>query len=1011
MNLAKYSLDNTKVIYFFLAVLLIGGVFSFGKLGKKEDAPFVIKSAVIMTRYPGAEPAEVERLITEPISREIQSMSGVYKIKSESMYGISKITFELLPSLPASSIPQKWDELRRKVLNIQPQLPSGSSVPTVSDDFGDVFGIYYGLTADDGFSYEEMRNWAERIKTQVVTADGVMKVALFGTQTEVVNISISVNKLAGMGIDPKQLAGLLQSQNQIINTGEITAGEQQLRVVANGMYTTVDDIRNQVITTRAGQVKLGDIAVIEKGYMDPPGTIMRVNGKRAIGIGVSTDPQRDVVLTGEMVDKKLAELLPLMPVGLNLESLYLENVIAKEANNGFIINLIESILIVIVIIMLVMGMRAGVLIGTSLVFSIGGTLLIMSFMGVGLNRTSLAGFIIAMGMLVDNAIVVTDNAQIAIARGVDRRKALIDGATGPQWGLLGATFIAICSFLPLYLAPSSVAEIVKPLFVVLAISLGLSWVLALTQTTVFGNFILKSKAKNAGKDPYDKPFYHKFEKILSVLIRRKIVTLGSMIVLFVVSLVVMGMMPQNFFPSLDKPYFRADVFYPDGYGVNDVAWEMKKVEAHLLKLPEVKKVSITFGSTPLRYYLASTSVGPKPNFANVLVELNDSKYTKEYEEKFDVYMKANFPNAITRTSLFKLSPAVDAAIEIGFIGPNVDTLVALTNQALEIMHRNPDLINIRNSWGNKIPIWKPIYSPERAQPLEVSRQGMAQSIQIGTNGMTLGEFRQGDQVLPILLKGNSVADSFRINDLRTLPVFGNGPETTSLEQVVSEFDFRYRFSNVKDYNRQLVMMAQCDPRRGVNAIAAFNQIWSQVQKEIKIPEGYTLKYFGEQESQVESNEALAKNLPLTFFLMFTTLLLLFKTYRKPTVILLMLPLIFIGIVLGLLLLGKSFDFFAILGLLGLIGMNIKNAIVLVDQIDIENQSGLDPRKAVIKATISRIVPVAMASGTTILGMLPLLFDAMFGGMAATIMGGLLVASALTLFVLPVAYCAIHRIKG
>ena len=1011
MNLAKYSLDNTKVIYFFLAVLLIGGVFSFGKLGKKEDAPFVIKSAVIMTRYPGAEPAEVERLITEPISREIQSMSGVYKIKSESMYGISKITFELLPSLPASSIPQKWDELRRKVLNIQPQLPSGSSVPTVSDDFGDVFGIYYGLTADDGFSYEEMRNWAERIKTQVVTADGVMKVALFGTQTEVVNISISVNKLAGMGIDPKQLAGLLQSQNQIINTGEITAGEQQLRVVANGMYTTVDDIRNQVITTRAGQVKLGDIAVIEKGYMDPPGTIMRVNGKRAIGIGVSTDPQRDVVLTGEMVDKKLAELLPLMPVGLNLESLYLENVIAKEANNGFIINLIESILIVIVIIMLVMGMRAGVLIGTSLVFSIGGTLLIMSFMGVGLNRTSLAGFIIAMGMLVDNVIVVTDNAQIAIARGVDRRKALIDGATGPQWGLLGATFIAICSFLPLYLAPSSVAEIVKPLFVVLAISLGLSWVLALTQTTVFGNFILKSKAKNAGKDPYDKPFYHKFEKILSVLIRRKIVTLGSMIVLFVVSLVVMGMMPQNFFPSLDKPYFRADVFYPDGYGVNDVAREMKKVEAHLLKLPEVKKVSITFGSTPLRYYLASTSVGPKPNFANVLVELNDSKYTKEYEEKFDVYMKANFPNAITRTSLFKLSPAVDAAIEIGFIGPNVDTLVALTNQALEIMHRNPDLINIRNSWGNKIPIWKPIYSPERAQPLGVSRQGMAQSIQIGTNGMTLGEFRQGDQVLPILLKGNSVADSFRINDLRTLPVFGNGPETTSLEQVVSEFDFRYRFSNVKDYNRQLVMMAQCDPRRGVNAIAAFNQIWSQVQKEIKIPEGYTLKYFGEQESQVESNEALAKNLPLTFFLMFTTLLLLFKTYRKPTVILLMLPLIFIGIVLGLLLLGKSFDFFAILGLLGLIGMNIKNAIVLVDQIDIENQSGLDPRKAVIKATISRIVPVAMASGTTILGMLPLLFDAMFGGMAATIMGGLLVASALTLFVLPVAYCAIHRIKG
>ncbi len=634
----------------------------------------------------------------------------------------------------------------------------------------------------------------------------------------------------------------------------------------------------------------------------------------------------------------------------------------------------------------------------------------MSFMEVGLNRTSLAGFIIAMGMLVDNAIVVTDNAQIAIARGIDRRKALIDGATGPQWGLLGATFIAICSFLPLYLAPSAVAEIVKPLFVVLAISLGLSWVLALTQTTTFGNFILKAKSGDANKDPYDKPFYHKFASILGVLIKKKTLTLGSMVVLFIISLVIMGMMPQNFFPSLDKPYFRADIFYPDGYSIRDVEKEMKQVEAHLLQQPEVKRISTTFGSTPLRYYLASTSVGPKPNFANILIELTDSKYTKEYEENFDQYMKANYPNAITRTTLFKLSPAVDAAIEIGFIGNNVDSLVMLTNKVLEIMHRDNDLINVRNSWGNKIPVWKPVYSPERAQPLGVSRQSMAQSIQIGTSGMTLGEYREGDQVLPILLKDNTV-DSFRINDLRTLPVFGTTQETTTLEQVVSEFDFQYKFSNVKDYNRQMVMMAQADPRRGVNAIAAFNKIWKEVQEEIQVPEGYTMKYFGEQESQAESNAALAANMPLTFFLMFITLLFLFRTYRKPIVILLMLPLIFIGIVLGLILLGKSFDFFSVLGLLGLIGMNIKNAIVLVDQIDIEATSGKAPLNAVISATTSRIIPVAMASGTTILGMLPLLFDAMFGGMAATIMGGLLVASALTLFVLPVAYCAIHKIKG
>lgn len=1011
MNIAKYSLDNTKIVYFFLAILILGGVLSFSGLGKKEDAPFVIKSAVLTTRYPGASPFEVEQLITEPIAREIQSMSGVYKIKSESMAGLSKITFELQPSLPASSIPQKWDELRRKVLNIQPLLPPGASEPTVSDDYGDVFGIYYGLTGDEGFTYADMRQWAERIKTQVITADGVMKVALFGVQQEVVNVYIAVPKLAAMGIDPKNLASLLQSQNQIINTGEITADAIQLRIIANGSYADLDDIRNQLIDTGLGQqIRLGDIATVEHGYADPANTIMRVNGKPAIGIGISTDPMKDVVKTGELVDGRLAEILPLVPVGLELVSLYPENVIAREANNGFIINLIESILIVIVIIMIVMGLRSGLLIGSSLIFSIGGTLLIMSLIGVGLNRTSLAGFIIAMGMLVDNAIVVTDNARIAIARGVPRRQALIDGATTPQWGLLGATFIAIASFLPLYLAPSAVAEIVKPLFIVLAISLALSWVLALMQTTTFGNFILKQNNSAGGKDPYDKKFYHMFARMLTQLIRFRWLTLAGVVLLFILSLVVMGLMPQNFFPSLNKPYFRTDCFFPDGYGIKDVEKTMKEIEKDLLIQPEVKNVSITMGSTPLRYYLASTSVGPKPNFANILIELHDEDQTIGMEARFDQYMKDTYPDVLARTMLFKLSPAVDAAIEIGFIGNNVDTLVSLTEKAKEIMYRYNFLSNIRNSWGNKVPIWTPVYSQEKGLNLGISRQGMAQSIQIATNGMTLGEYRKNDLLMPILLKGNDI-DTFKLNNLRTLPVFGSNGLTTPLEQIVDRFDFSYRFANVKNYNRQKVMMAQCDPVRGYNTMKAFKEVWSAMQQEITVPEGYTMQFFGEQESQDESNKALAANMPLTFFLMFVTLLFLFRTYRKPIVILLMVPLIFIGVVLGLVSLGKQLDFFALLGLLGLIGMNIKNAIVLVDQIGIEMKAGLEPIDAVVTATVSRIVPVAMASGTTILGMLPLLFDAMFGGMAATIMGGLLVASLLTILVLPVAYCTVLKIKS
>lgn len=1007
MNLPKYALENPKIIYFFLAVMLIGGIYSFNQLGKKEDAPFIIKTAVITTQYPGADTQTVERLITEPISREIQSMSGVHKIKSESMYGMSKISLELKPSLSASTIPQKWDELRRKVLNITPSLPQGASTPSVSDDFGDVYGLYYGLVGDNGFNYEELRQWAERIKTAVITLDGVMKVSLYGVQTQVVNIHLPINRLVSMGITPTQLASLLQSQNQLLGTGQIAANEQQLRIYFDGTYTSIDDIRHQSIMINGAEVKLGDIATIEESYQEPPSTLMHVDGRPAIGIGIATDPNEDVVRTGGAVEAQLARLTPLMPLGLELVSLYPENQIARDANNGFLLNLLESLVIVVIIIMLVMGLRAGLLIGSSLLFCIGGTLLIMSFLGVGLNRTSLAGFIIAMGMLVDNAIVVTDNAQVAIARGATRRKALIQGATIPQWGLLGATFIAICSFLPLQLAPSAVAEIVKPLFAVLAISLSLSWLLALTQTTTFGHFILKPHPTSVTSDPYNRPLYHRFGKLLQGLIRHRVWTLTSVVLLFITSLFVMAKMPQNFFPSLDKPYFRADLFYPDGYSIRQVEKEVKQLEEYLLKQPHVKRVSSTLGSTPLRYYLASTSVGPKPNFANLLIELTDSRYTALEEEKLNHYLRRQYPDIMPRTMLFKLSPAVDAAIEIGFIGRNPDTLALLTSQALSLMQADSQLTNIRHSWGNKTPVWTPIYSPEKAQPLNISRQSMAQSLQIATSGMKLADYRKGDQVLPILLKENSIAP-FRINNLRTLPVFGQSGQTTTLEQVAGGFDFDYHFSTLKSYNRQPLMMAQADPQRGVNTAQAFRRIWDAAQRTIHLPAGYTMKPFGEQESQAESNAALAQNLPLTFLLMFVTLLLLFRTYLRPLLILLMLPLIFIGVVLGLLLLGKSFDFFSILGLLGLIGMNIKNAIVLVDEIERQRRASKPKQQAVISATISRIVPVGMASGTTILGMLPLLPDAMFGGMAATIMGGLLVASMLTLFVLPVTYFAVIK---
>ena len=1012
MNLPVYSLENKKIIYFFLAIMPIGGIYSFFKLPKKEDSPFVIKQAVLVTQYPGATPQEVEKLITEPIEREIQSMSDVFQIKSESYFGMSKISIELQPTLAPDYMPVKWDELRRKVANIQPRLPSGASAINVSDDFGDVFGIYYALTADEGFTYDDMRDWAQKIKTELTPIQGVQKVYLFAEQTQVVNVRISVPKLANLGIDPNSIQQVLQTQNLLVNTGEIMTGTYQLRVRAEGTYKSIEDIRDQLIVTKGGgEVRLGDIATIERGYMDPPSNLMRVDGKRAIGIGVATGAKDDVVAVGDAVAEHLKEMEQLFPIGMELKTIYPENQIANEANNGFILNLIESLLIVIVIIFLVMGSRAGMLVGSSLLFSVGGTLLIMLIWGVGLNRTSLAAFIIAMGMLVDNAIVVTDNAQVGIKRGLSRYQALVDGATKPQWALLGATFIAVCSFLPMYLAPASVAEIVKPLFIVLGVSLGLSWILALTQTTTFGNFILKEAKPGESKDPYDTKLYHKFENVLGRLIKRRYLTLTSVVATLFLSLFIMSIMPQSFFPIMNKPYFRADLIFPEGYGIDDVERNVIKIEEYLKNNDKIKSYSFTLGGSPVRYYLASSSIGPKPNFANVLIETKDAKDAQSEENKFYEYMVANYPDILTRSALFALSPVPDAAIEIGFVGDNIDTLVALTQRAQEIARKNDMVMEVRNSWGNKVPVWKPLYSQEKGLRLGITRQQMAYSLRSATNGVPLGEYREGDVFMPILLK-DADRDSMNLNDIKTLPVYSAKGRSVKVEQVIDDFSLDYEYSVVKRYNRQRYMMMQCEPKRGANTMAAFSQLWQDIQQEVQVPEGYKLQYFGEQSEQDKGNKAIAANIPLMFGLIYLTLLFLFpKYYRKPVLIMCMLPLIFIGVVLGLLVFGKSLDFFAMLGLLGLIGMNIKNAIVLVDEIGLQLDSGLAPVNAVIEATKTRIVPVTMASGTTILGMLPLLGDAMFAGMAATIMGGLFVSTILTIFVLPVTYCIFFKIKS
>ena len=1006
MNVTEYSIGHGRVIAFFLAVMLVGGAVSFFTLGKKEDAPFVIKTAVVTVKYPGANPEQVEQLVTEPVEREIQSMGHVRKILSESYYGLAKITVELDPGLAAERIPQMWDELRRKILNVEGRLPASVSEIDVSDDFGDVFGIYYGLSAGEGFSYAELRQQAQLIKRELVTVPGVQKVTLFGEQTPVVNVYISRSKLAGFSLRPEDIISVMSGQNAIVSVDGKLAGQMEIRITETSTYASVEDIENQILTTPSGrQIRLSDIADVQVDYRQPPSVLMRVNGVKGIGIGISTEASRDVVKTGRAVGRRLHNIEAGMPVGMELTELYPEDRIARQANGTFVLNLIESVAIVVLVVMLAMGMRAGAVIGSSLLFAIGGTLLLMQVLGEGLNRTSLAGFIIAMGMLVDNAIVVTDNARQMMAAGVARRTAVSEGAGSVAWELFGATLIGIFSFLPLYMAPSSVAEIVKPLFVVLAVSLMLSWVLSLTQVPLMGAGMLVSPRRRQG---YDTPFFRSFDRTLRFALRYPRAVFAGAYVLLGLSLWGMSVMPQNFFPSLDKPYFRADCTLPDGYNIDDMSSCVERMERWLMEQSEVKTVSSTMGASPPRYYLASSSRGPAPNFANLLVELHDKKYSETVERRFNDYVRSTFPDVWISSSLFKLSPVPDATIEFGFIGDNADTLASLTSAALAIMRSDERTNNVRSSWGNRIPVWTPVYSQVKGPRLGVSRSDMAQYLNLATSGYRLGDFRSGDQFLPILLKDENM-QGYNLSNMRSLPMFSAGGKVYPLEQVVERFSLGFELPVIKRYNRSRVMCAQCDPARGENAVQLYEELQKRIVSEISLPQGYSMKVFGEQESREESNRALAAGLPVTFLGIFTVLLLLFGDYRKPVVILLMVPLVFVGVVLGLVSTGKMFDFFSLLGLLGLVGMNVKNAVVLVSRIE-ETSRVQEPYEALIAAARCRLVPVAVASGTTILGLVPLLPDAMFGSMAATIMGGLLVATFLTVIVLPAGYAVLFKIK-
>ena len=1008
MKLVKYFLSKKPVTILLLVLVLAGGLLAYVKMGKLEDAPFTIKQALVLTPYPGASPSEVQSQVTDVLEESIQALGELYYLKTENRAGLSKITVYVKKETRADEMQQLWDKLRRKVSDVQSKLPEGAGPSVVNDDFGDVLGVFYGLTGS-GHSYRELEDEAKLIKNEILKVKDVAKVEIYGTQTPTIDISVSPSVMARSGITMADIARAFEAQNKVVDAGGIDVGSNRLRIESTGNFYSLDDIRNLTIVSRTGEhFRLADITRIEESYQTPASNLMRINGQPAVGIAISTVPTGNVVDMAAAVKESLQQMSGSMPEGFELVTLYDQGYESAVTNQGFILNLIISVLTVVAILLFFIGFKNGLLIGSGLVFSIFATLIVMLCTDIALQRMSLAAIIIAMGMLVDNAIVVSDSALVNMQRGMRKRVAIMRACSSTALPLLAATVIAILMFLPIYFSPHITGELLSSLVIVIGVSLMFSWVFALTQTPFFiQEFVRRPRPEELKSALFDGKYYNMFRRSLHWVIKHRYATIACMVLLLVLSAWSFKFIPKVFVPALDKQYFTVDVWLPEGSNIDETGKLAEEMAEYIRTHGEAEMVSTFIGRTPPRYYLSNVAFGPQSNYTQLLVKCHTSEESRRLNAALQDSIRLKFPGPLIKVNKFELSPLTEAVIEARFLGPDPAVLDSLVGQAIEIMRRNPKVADARNEWGNMALMLRPVYDPVKAGELGITKAQMMQSVKSISDGVPVGIYRDNEKKVPVLLK----SEGYDITDAASLGNFSvwNGERSAPLSQVTERIETTWEFPQMRTYNRQLSMAAMCGVKPGHTMAEVHGEIRSEIEAML-LPPGYTFFWDSQYKDQGEAMEAIAKYFPLAFLMLIVILVALFGNFRQPIIILCILPLSLIGVAVGMLLTGFDFGFFPIAGWLGLLGMIIKNVIVLIDEINIQRREGVPAYTAVIESTVSRTRPVLMAATTTILGMVPLLFDIAFGGMAATIIFGLTFATLLTLFVTPALYILFYRIK-
>lgn len=1009
MNIAKFSIER-RVITLVLTFVMLGvGVLSYDSLSRLEDPEFTIKEALIITSYPGASAAEVEEEVTDRLEKAAQQMGQLKFIESKSDRGLSTITVTIKDQYRKEDLQQVWDELRRKIGDVQNQLPPGAGTSVVVDDYGDVYGIFVAIHGD-GYSYAEIKDVVDLLRRELLLVRDVGKVDTYGERVEAVYVELNRDRMSQLGISDNAIIAELRQKNVVTDAGRVKVGTEFITINPTGGITAVNQFESILISGGGEeQIYLRDVANVRRGYVDPQDHLIRYDGKTAIGLGISTVAGGNVVKMGAALEQRLVELRGQLPVGIEAGVVSMQSEAVTVAINGFLVSLLEAVAIVIIVLLFFMGLRSGILIGFVLMVTIAGTFIFMSPMEVALERISLGALIIALGMLVDNAIVIVDGVLVRLEKGIDAKKGSIEIVKQTSIPLLGATIIAILAFAAIGTSDDKTGEFTSSLFQVVMISLLLSWVTAVTLTPLLCVMFLKAPENKDGevaKDPYSGRVYSLYKSFLQAAIRMKYVTLVLVVALFVTSLWGFGFIKQSFFPPSTRPQFMVDIWLPQGTHIDDTVATVSKVEQHILALDGVTHVTSLVGKGGLRFLLTYSPEKLNSAYAQLMVDVESTDVMDEIAIEVEDYLDANYEDMLGYASKFQLGPGSTGKIQARFSGPDRDVLRGLAEQTQAIYRADHDAKAIRTDWRQRVKMVRPVLAEEQANLNGITRPDIANTLLDGFQGRTVGVYREGDLLLPIILRAED-RERTNIDSMSNLQIWSPAAEARiPLRQVVSGFETVFEGEIIERRNRKPTITVFADPDEGY-ATALYARVAPQVEA-LDLPPGYELEWGGEYEDSADAQAGLAGGLPVFFLAMVLITIMLFNSLKQPLIIWLTVPLAVIGVTAGLLLSGQPFGFMALLGMLSLSGMLIKNAIVLIDEINYQVDVGTPLIPAIVDSGASRLRPVGMAASTTALGMIPLVFDAFFISMAITIIAGLIFATLLTMIVVPVLYATFYN---